>query len=601
MSGTPPVPRDDPSPTPRDEPGATGAAGAPASSDELRRLRALLLGDTRTRVDGIETRLEAMELTPEALAERLPEAIALRARQDRQLGVALAPTVESAISESVRRRPGEFADAIFPVLGPAIRKAIAETMAELVGSINRAMEHSFSVRGLQWRMESWRSGVPYAQVVLRHALVYRVEQVFLVHAETGLLLAKASPPDLAVPDADLVSGMLTAIRDFVGDSFAQDAAAGGLRTFSVGELTVMVEPGPHALLAAVVRGQPAESFRRKTQETIESVHAQFSNALTEFDGDSRPFEPVQPLLQDCLVTVLDTDARPGASVNWRPLAIGAGLVLAAVIALSALSAWRWRRVIAALDATAGLTVVSSDRGWRSGSIRGLRDPDAASPGATIAAAGGDTLHITQRWDPYLSLAPDVVIARARRALGEAAGVRYALRGDTLVASGHAALDWVSAVRARASLPNGVGATDLSAVGLDVPAELDPLVREISEARVLFDVGSAVPGAAGSASPSALARRLSELQARVRDLGGDVELGLTGRSDGSGTDAANAALSQQRADAVRALLAPRAGGATIVTRALGATQPLETADPAARARENRSVSFAVRLLLHPSVR
>ena len=452
MSGTPPVPRDEPSQSSRDDPGSTVVTRAHAASDELAQLRALLLGPERTRMSEIESRLDAMEITPEALAERLPEAIALRGRQDKQLGVALSPTVESAISESVRRRPGEFADAIFPVLGPAIRKAIAETMAELVGSINRAMEHSFSVRGLKWRLEAWRSGVPYAQVVLRHALVYRVEQVFLVHAATGLLLAKASPPDLAVPDADLVSGMLTAIRDFVGDSFAHDAAAGGLRTFSVGELTVMVEPGPHALLAAVVRGQPAESFRRKTQETIERVHAQFSSALTEFDGDGQPFEPVQPLLQDCLVTVLDTDAAPGAAVNWRPLLIGAGLLVAAVVAMTAISAWRWRRVIAALDRTPGLTVVSSARGWRSRSIRGLRDPDAALPNTTIAAAGGDTLRITQRWDPVLSLAPVVVIARAQRALAGAAAVRYALRGDTLVAAGRAPLDWVSATQARASLP-----------------------------------------------------------------------------------------------------------------------------------------------------
>jgi outer membrane protein OmpA-like peptidoglycan-associated protein len=541
VSGTPPVP---------DESATPASPSAADSAAELAALRALLLREDRARLDDIESRLAAMDLTAEELAERLPEAIALRARQDRQLGVALAATVENAISESVRRRPSEFADAIFPVLGPAIRKAIAETMAELVGSINRAMEHSFSVRGLKWRLEAWRSGVPYAQVVLRHALVYRVEQVFLVHARTGLLLAEASPPDLAVPDADLVSGMLTAIRDFVGDSFSHDAAAGGLRTFSVGELTVMVEPGPDALLAAVVRGQPAEGFRRKTQETIEAVHALFSSALDDFEGDNTPFEAAKPMLKDCLVTVLETDAPQGAKVNWRPVAVAAALLLIAFVAWRLNAAWRWNRVVAALEATPGLIVVQADRGWRGGTIRGLRDPDATPPAVTIAEAGGDTTRIVRRWETYTSLAPEMTLARARRTLGAAS---------------------------------------------------EPLVREIGDARVLFAMGSAQPGAPGSTSLVTLAARLAELQVQVREVGGAVELHLSGRTDGTGSDATNAALSQQRADAVRDLLAPSVPGVRIVTTALGSTAPLEAADDAARARLNRSVSFEVRLLLNPPAR
>ena len=219
-----------------------------------------LLGAERRRLQELERRLDAAGVTREELAELLPEAIVLRAARDRQLARALAPTVESAIGESVRRNPREIATAIFPVLGPAIRKAIAETLAGLVASINSALEHSLSPRGLKWRLEAWRTGVPYAQIVLKHALVYRVEQVFLIHAETGLLLAHAWAPDLKVSDADLISGMLTAIRDFVADSFARERDAGGLRRFSVGELTVMVEQGPQAVIAAVVRGQAPDTL-----------------------------------------------------------------------------------------------------------------------------------------------------------------------------------------------------------------------------------------------------------------------------------------------------------------------------------------------------
>ena len=101
----------------------------------------------------LERRLDAAGVTGEELAELLPEAIVLRARRDRQLARALAPTIEGAISESVRRNPREIATAIFPVLGPAIRKAIAEALSGLAASINRAIEHSISPRGLAWRFE----------------------------------------------------------------------------------------------------------------------------------------------------------------------------------------------------------------------------------------------------------------------------------------------------------------------------------------------------------------------------------------------------------------------------------------------------------------
>ena len=265
------------------DPGRYAPPEAPDSEEELARLRELLLGPERRRLEELSRRLDAAGLTPEELAEVLPEAIALRAGRDRQLARALSPTVEGAIRESVRRNPRDIATAIFPVLGPAIRKAIAEAMANLVRSINAAVEHSLSPRGLGWRLEAWRTGVPYAQVVLRHSLVYRVEQVFLVHAESGLPLAHAAIPDLAAADADLVSGMLTAIQDFVRDSFR--AEGGELRTFSVGELTVQVEQGPQAVLAAVVRGQAPGALVARLQDALEKVvqwHRQVADG-----GDAR--------------------------------------------------------------------------------------------------------------------------------------------------------------------------------------------------------------------------------------------------------------------------------------------------------------------------
>jgi len=153
--------------------------------DELEELRRLLSAPEQRRLATLEDKVDAFEVTADAVGDVLPEAVSLRTARDRQLARSLAPTIEAGIGESVHRNPDPVAEAIYPTLGPAIRKAISEALAGFLETLNRAIDHSFSIRGLRWRFESWRTGVPYAEIVLRDALVYRVEQLFLIHGETG--------------------------------------------------------------------------------------------------------------------------------------------------------------------------------------------------------------------------------------------------------------------------------------------------------------------------------------------------------------------------------------------------------------------------------
>ena len=567
------------------------------SAADLAELRELILGAERRRLEELEQRLDSEGLSRESLAEMLPSSIALRAGRDRQLALALAPTVENALSESVRRNPRPIATAIFPVLGPAIRKAIAEALSGLVFSINRALEHSFSPRGLRWRLEAWRTGVPFAQIVLRHALVYRVEQVFLIHGDTGLLLSHAASPDLASSDGDLISGMLTAIRDFVADSFAPEREAGGLRRFSVGELTVMVEQGPEAMIAAVVRGEAPDSLLVQLQHTLETIHLQFAEPLTDFDGDSAAFAPAQPLLEECLATVVATDRKHEGNRRrmWIPWAVAALLLLLLVGGYVLRERMRWNRAVARLRAEPGIVLTHADRGGGRWLFAGLRDPLAPDPAALLAGVDIDPSRVEQSWEPYLSLRPELVLARARRSLLPPAGVELSLSQETLRATGSAPLDWVASVRQMATMLPGVTALDLSGVAPELPAALTKLESEIEAGRVMFDVGSSVIAPAGLAFVSSVAEKFSRLDAAATALGTRATVELIGRTDPTGTDDANAALSRDRAEAVLQALAsegvPRSR--TSVT-ALGTSRPLSGVDPAERARINRSVSFDVKI-------
>jgi outer membrane protein OmpA-like peptidoglycan-associated protein len=113
--------------------------------------------------------------------------------------------------------------------------------------------------------------------------------------------------------------------------------------------------------------------------------------------------------------------------------------------------------------------------------------------------------------------------------------------------------------------------------------------------VLFPVGSAALDAKAGETLSRAAGAIVQLDSTARALGARVSIALVGRSDPTGTDAANAALSRLRVEAVRAAL----GGSGVdpgrlEPRPLGSSSPLAGGDSGASAAINRSVSFEVRV-------
>src|SRR5688500_18731076 len=282
----------------------------------------------------------------------LHAAVELRTR-DPHLKRALAPTIEDAISTSVRRNPQPLADALFPIIGPAIRKAIAATLSGMLESLNTTLEHSLSWRALRWRLDARRAGKSFAEIVLLNTLGYRVEQVFLMHRPSGLLLQHITAPGTSAHDADMVSGMLTAIRDFVQDSFKVSDDE-GLQTLKVGDLSVWIEHGPHALLAVVVRGTAPQSLRTTLQQALEAVHAQYSDLLESFEGNAARFEGARPLLETCFQQEFRGRERQ-RGIPPRVMVIAAVVLLAIGVwmffALRARS--RWNGYVNALRAQPG--------------------------------------------------------------------------------------------------------------------------------------------------------------------------------------------------------------------------------------------------------
>ena len=427
----------------------------------LEQLRTLLLGREIELSRHFSQVLDDPEQLAIAVSRVLPAAIAQAAARDERLGQVLAP----ALGSSVRRDPNTLVDILHPLIGPAIGKSIDATFQ----SLNETLKHSLTWRGLKWRWEAWRTGTSFAEVVLKHTLIYRVEHVFLIHRHTGLLIAHATSQDATSQDPQLVSSMLAAIQDFVRDSFSEQQ---GLDSLRLGELIVWSEPGAFATLVAVIRGHPPEELHETFRNVLACIHAERPEALEKFNGDSSGFADVEAALTDC-VQLKQEASRSQRGFAWW-LIVGLGLAVLGLAGTWGYHRWHdgrlWETYLSRLRAQPGIVV--TEVGQRDGKwlLGGLRDPLAIDPQQVLSEASIDASRVVSKWRPYQSLDAPFVLRRAQAALAPPATVTLTLEGDRLVAAGAAPSAWIERARSSSGLlPAGVSQLDLSHVR-DLDAE-----------------------------------------------------------------------------------------------------------------------------------
>lgn len=379
-------------------------------ADPYQRLRQLLLGPEQAALDSLRRRLDDPELRAEELSRIVAEAIAIRAQRDRSLQNALNPLMEEALRVSVARNPRLLADTLFPIIGRAVRNAVAHALRGIVESLNETLERSVSWEALKWRLESLRTGKPFGEIVLARSLRYRVEQIFAIHRESGLLLAHVSRDPESAQDNEMISGMLTAVQDFVHDSFTETGDT-ELDRVELGEFNIWVQHGPKALLAAVVSGTPPRELRDLLERTLEELHANFAPMLDAYDGDTESSAGMRPLLQACLVGQQPREAKGAVSRIWLWVAAPVAALLLAVGVHWLVQRQRWNQAVANLRAEPGIVVTSDEKVWGGYRLTGLRDPMAADPAEVIRRAGIDPAKVSGRWEQFVSLDPKFEVRR----------------------------------------------------------------------------------------------------------------------------------------------------------------------------------------------
>lgn len=204
-----------------------------------------------------------------------------------RLAAALAPLIVSSMRQEIRNSRDMMVDALYPITGQLVKAAVRNAFNELLETINTKLDEGFSVDRWRAKVQSKITGTSEAEILLRRNPPFDIEEIFVIHRPTGLLIERVSAAedtdeDEGGVDSELVSGLLTAIMDFTRDAFS-DEKGGELRTLTFGESQLFLRTSANTILAAKTTGTPPPRFETALQRAFLSILEQWNDFLASFD------------------------------------------------------------------------------------------------------------------------------------------------------------------------------------------------------------------------------------------------------------------------------------------------------------------------------
>lgn len=108
-------------------------------------------------------------------------------------------------------------------------------------------------------------------------------ELFAVN-KSGLLIAQASPEEGGL-DADIFAGMLSAVQDFVRDSFdSTGEQKAGLGRLEYGDLKILIEHGGEIFLTAVIRSSEHKEMKVELKRAVRGIEEEHGETLASWSG-----------------------------------------------------------------------------------------------------------------------------------------------------------------------------------------------------------------------------------------------------------------------------------------------------------------------------
>ena len=124
---------------------------------------------------------------------------------------------------------------------------------------------------------------------------FAVSDLFLIYVDGRLIKSVFFETQLREGmDEDIMSGMLTAITDFIKDSFSEES--GALKTLQYGKMTIFLERGVGMYLAVVFHGSAPPELREKMRWLLIRLWKKYKYKLKVWDGSYDGLDGIDLLL-----------------------------------------------------------------------------------------------------------------------------------------------------------------------------------------------------------------------------------------------------------------------------------------------------------------
>jgi len=109
---------------------------------------------------------------------------------------------------------------------------------------------------------------------------YKISQILVIYTD-GRMIAHVGADE--GEDRDIVSGMLTAVQQFIDEALSKEKA-GAIKEFQYEDMKIAVERGTNVYLAVFLKGYATEKLRKKMKRALEDIERKYSGELKHWDG-----------------------------------------------------------------------------------------------------------------------------------------------------------------------------------------------------------------------------------------------------------------------------------------------------------------------------
>jgi len=262
--------------------------------DEYSKLKSLLVSEEHEQIEELQRNLELLlkeSRDPEKIIEKILPLInpifsqTLKNSQKEFIPI-FSPLISLSIKDQVKNERDNIVDALYPVMGSMISKFVAEAFKDIMIEINSKVQLTFSFAMIQRKIMSKIKGIPEAELLLQNsAFLFKVQNVFLIHKESGILISEHSLSGQEAIEPDMVASMLTAIKSFANDWISKNSDYLELNEIEFGNYKIRLEVAGCCYLAIVLTGDANKNLQQTISSTLEYFVTAYASEISNFDGD----------------------------------------------------------------------------------------------------------------------------------------------------------------------------------------------------------------------------------------------------------------------------------------------------------------------------